>query len=155
MKRKVFQHVNPIWVDRADFIINSIVPPPSENDESIYWEQFWSRQIDELKFEICCIPFYVYDLALGDIVETDKRHMISQVIKRSGYFTIRIWFFEIDEETRFIIEKTIYSYGCLMEFYNERLLGVSSDSEKIKRKLIKGLNAFEKKGWIDYEIGLF
>ena len=132
MEKKVYQHLNPVWKERADFIINAITPPPSKNDEGVYWEQFWSRQIDEFKFEICCIPIYVYNLALGDIVETDNEYIVSRVVERSGYFTIRIWFFEIDAETRFMIEKTIYSYGCLMEFYSERLLGVSSNLEKIK-----------------------
>jgi hypothetical protein len=41
-------------------------------------EQLWARQVGDRRFEICCIPFFVYDMALGDVVETDANHRRSQ-----------------------------------------------------------------------------
>ena len=148
------QHSSSIWEEKSDFLVGVSVPPPESDLDGIYWEQLSCRQIESYLFEICCIPSFAYDLALGDIVETDKEYMVSRVVERSGYFTIRIWFFEHAADKREYIEKKIQSSGCLMEVYSDHLSGVSSNSEKIKRRLIKTLEKFEKNGWIEYETGL-
>ena len=154
MEISTFQHSNPVWRNRADFIISIVVPPVPPMPDGVYWEQLWARQIEDQKFEICCIPSFAFDLALGDIVETDKEYMVSRVVERSGNFTIRIWFFEHAADKRDHIEKKIQSYGCLMEVFSEHLSGISANSEKTKVKLLKLLEKFVKKGWIDYETGL-
>ena len=154
MEEHSLQHSNPIWRDRTDYIINILVPSTSSNPDGLYWEQLWARQIENQKFEIYCIPSFAYDLALGDIVETNKKNKVTRVVERSDYFTIRIWFFEHAADKREYIEKKIQSSGCLMEVYSDHLSGVSSNSEKVKRRLIKTLEKFEKNGWIEYETGL-
>ena len=153
MEISTYQHLNPVWRNRADFIISIVVPPIPPLPDGIYWEQLWARQIEDRKFEICCIPSFAFDLALGDIVETDKEYMVSRVVERSGYFTIRIWFYEHAADKRQFIEKTIQAFGCLIEVYSENLSGVSSNSEKIKVKLMNKLRKFRKNGWIEIETG--
>lgn len=56
------------------------------------YEQLWTKRVGEDRFEICCIPFFVYDLALGDVVRADARtgYVIRSVEQRSGNGVVRI-----------------------------------------------------------------
>jgi hypothetical protein len=56
---KEAQHLAPVWRERADFILGAIV-------EDGISEQLWARKVDDLQFEVCCIPFWVYNISLGD-----------------------------------------------------------------------------------------
>jgi hypothetical protein len=80
MKTKTMQHVNPIYPEKTDFIIGAKCNYKTDEYDMV-WEQLWARRISEFRFEICCIPFFAYDLALGDEVVTDKNHMITEVVK--------------------------------------------------------------------------
>jgi hypothetical protein len=86
-------HQDPVWRDRADFLIAADI---SANSDSAQWEQLWARRINEATFEIFCIPFFVYDLALGDVVSTessgDNEHVVDSVLQPSGRFVFRVWF---------------------------------------------------------------
>jgi hypothetical protein len=60
-------HPEPVWRDRADFVVHAELP---EADRPKRFEQLWARQLAEREFELCCIPFFIYDVALGDVVRT-------------------------------------------------------------------------------------
>src|SRR5262245_61592128 len=96
MKNNTVVHPDPVWRDRANFLIRARIPPLSENAPSTDWEQLWCKQESDNQFVICCIPFFVYDLALGDLVETgtegDAQYVIHRVVHPSGRFCFRIWF---------------------------------------------------------------
>lgn len=66
MTVKTIQHFNPVWREDANFIIGIEINISSGDDPS--WEQLWSRKISENRFMICCIPFFPYNLSLGDEV---------------------------------------------------------------------------------------
>ena len=74
-------HRNPVWRGRADFVIRADI---EVQDSPRRFEQLWAQQLEEERFEICCIPFFVYDLALGDEVETDSKYLIRTVLRASG-----------------------------------------------------------------------
>ena len=76
MENKSFQHLNPVWREKANFIIGAVVPSLKNNPKEKVWEQLWARKIDNDHYEICCIPMFAYGLALGDVVEIDQRLMI-------------------------------------------------------------------------------
>lgn len=56
------------------------------------YEQLWTKRVGEDRFEVCCIPFFAYDLALGDIVRADARsgYVIQSVEMRSGNGVVRV-----------------------------------------------------------------
>ena len=56
------------------------------------WEQLWWQQVAPKRFVLCCIPFFVYDLSLGDEVKTDEDNVLLTVLKRSGQVSFRVWF---------------------------------------------------------------
>jgi Domain of unknown function (DUF4265) len=85
-------HQTPVWKDRADFIINTIVE--QEPDGRKVWEQLWSEQTDENLFRLCCIPFFVYELNLGDEFETHneggQRHVVNRIVRCSEHYTLLV-----------------------------------------------------------------
>lgn len=54
------------------------------------FEQFWVKRVKDREFEVCCVPFFVYGIALGDIVHTDNEFTIDRVVKRCGHSTLRV-----------------------------------------------------------------
>ncbi|HXC79910.1 MAG TPA: DUF4265 domain-containing protein [Candidatus Acidoferrum sp.] len=79
-----------VWRERANFIISTELPP---SDSSKQFEQLWSRQMDD-EFEVCCISFFVYDLALGDVFRTapkdQRRYVVDHVVTivRAGHLSV-------------------------------------------------------------------
>ncbi len=83
-----FAHSEPVWRDRSNFIIGA---PLAEEGRT---EQLWARQVGDRRFEICCIPFFVDDAALGDVVETDATFDLMRAVEPSGRYVFRVWFGE-------------------------------------------------------------
>ena len=88
-------HTEPIWREKANFIINAEL---QEQDLPRRYEQLWARQLTESQFEICCIPFFLFDVSLGDIVETgvkgSRKYVLDRVVSPSGRYVFRVWFGE-------------------------------------------------------------
>ncbi|WP_407554729.1 DUF4265 domain-containing protein [Streptomyces sp. Pv4-95] len=56
-------------------------------------EQIWLRPLGGELYEVCCLPFRVYGLALGDIVSLDAdARCINGVVRSSGNRLFRIFF---------------------------------------------------------------
>ena len=81
------QHFNPIWKTRADFIIAGSV---HVDDETII-EQLWAKRLDSHLFELCCIPFHLYNLSLGDTVHVNDDFVVDQLITPSGRYVFRVF----------------------------------------------------------------
>lgn len=154
MSGKSIQHFNPVWREKANFIIGMIIPPLKNKPQKAIWEQLWARKINDFHFEICCIPFFSYGLSLGDVVETSSNYMVIRVSQKSGHDTIRIWFTEqaTDEQIREVNQK-IMNIGCLTEIYSYHLLGVDADSQSKTHSLIGMLEGCQEDGLLVYEIG--
>lgn len=144
----VATHSNPVWRDRANFLFH--VPIESDTRER-RWEQLWWTRIAERKFVLCCVPFFVYDLALGDEVEVDLDDHIVAIIP-SGQWTFRIWFGGISssEKTRALQE--IENLQPTMEWSSENLLAVSVPSERAQ-EMADTLQALTSEGCLQYEAG--
>jgi hypothetical protein len=154
MENRQFQHLNPIWREKANFIIGAFVSPLKKNPKEKVWEQLWARKLENELYEICCIPMFTYGLALGDEVEIDQEFMIINISHKSGRVTIRVWINEqIPQERREELTSKIHDLGCLMEWYSEHLLGVDADSHIKAQSLIKILENYQKDRIIEFEIG--
>jgi hypothetical protein len=77
-------HRYPMWRSRADCVIAAPLPGRGSS------EQLWARRVGDRLFQVCCIPFLVDDLALGDVVETDADHSMLRVAASSGHSTFRV-----------------------------------------------------------------
>lgn len=148
-------HLSPAWRDRADFIINANI---EEEDLPKRYEQLWVRRLGERWFEICCIPFFVHDLALGDEVETapkgDRQYLLTRVVKPSGGYTFRVWFGDSNLPTaRNEVVKAARDRSCEFEWFSENLLALDARDDRRAQELADFLHEREQLGHLTYETG--
>ena len=109
-------HDNPVWRERANFIIHAELP---ETDDPKRFEQLWARHLGDERYEVCCIPFFVYDLALGDVVATSpssgQKYLVQRVALPSRRYVFRIWFGQ-SFQPRDEIASELQALGSLVEW---------------------------------------
>lgn len=145
-------HLSPVWRERSDFIIKAAI---EEDDSPRRYEQLWARRLGETRFEICCIPFFVYDLALGDEVDTDSvEYLIKRVLKSSGRYTFRVWFGDSDHAgARDEVIEHVREIGCDLEWYSENLLAVDAADDGLAQRVADFLQERERLGHLVFETG--
>jgi len=152
MKKKTYQHLNPIWENEADSVI-AIKLSTNSTDYNYTWESLWSKQVSKNRFVICCIPFFAHNLSLGDEVLTNEDLLIQKVMLPSGQMTFRIWFGEsADTNSHFMLVEELTKMGCLLEWYSQNLLAISC-AEKDAQRVADFLMDNENMGLIIYETG--
>ena len=148
--RQFVVHEAPVWRDRADFIIAAQLRAA---DLPNRWEQLWARQLGGGAFEVCCIPFFLYDLALGDVVATDatdeRDYVVSRVLRASGRFVFRVWFGESLHPHGPVADE-LKALGALVERSSVNLLAVDAADEPQARAVAKYL---ERRSELLYETG--
>lgn len=144
-------HQNPVWQDKANFIIAAYL---GEKDGRGEWEQLWALRLDDRHFSLCCIPFFAYDLALGDEVETDENYVVMRVTKSSGRSTFRIWF---GTSTATGIKDDVVSkmmqVGADIEWSSENLLAISAADVDQTQVVVDYLEAQHSVGSLTHETG--
>ena len=153
MNNKVFQHVEPIWPEKSNFLIGVSVSPTKAEPSSSAWEQLWSNRLSDYKFELTCIPMFAYGISLGDIVETDSNFMITRVVMHSGHKTYRVWFMKEESSFQKQIFDSLANFGCLLERYSSKLIGVDTPTADIGLLVKSYLSKIEQDGDIYFEIG--
>lgn len=155
MPENIAVHLNPVWGDRADFIVMARLEDDVLEGR---FEQLWARQLDENRFEICCIPFFVRDLDLGDHVETTleggETYVVQRVVWKSGHYTFRAWFGDAnDPGSPKEVMNRMKELGCLCEWYSKNLLGIDAASEELAQATADYLAEQEGLGRLAYETG--
>ncbi|MFZ6870983.1 DUF4265 domain-containing protein [Undibacterium sp. Di27W] len=141
-------HQAPAWHEYANFLIFVKI---DENVNVKRWEQLWCKQIGDKKFQICCIPFFSYEMDLGDEVETNEDHIFIRVVKRSGYKTHRIWFGDSFETNIEEIVDSLKRIGAELEWSSKNLLAVSVSTANINNEVLKYLSPLHDQGKLIYE----
>jgi Domain of unknown function (DUF4265) len=139
-------HAEPAWRHRANYIISANLP---ENKRA---EQLWARQVAEYQFELCCIPYFLFDVSLGDIVETDEAYRLTKLIERSGRFTFRIWFGESNYPQSRIIDEMV-ALGALVEHASANLIALDASNSRTAQAMANLLQAHENQHHLIYETG--
>nr|WP_297402835.1 DUF4265 domain-containing protein [uncultured Marinobacter sp.] len=155
---KIFQrgdyvaiHENPVWRDESDFIIRAYL---EENKGRNEWEQLWAKRLDDRRFSLCCIPFFAYNLALGDEVETDGSYVVEGVVRPSGQFTFRIWFGESTRpESKGDVVRQLEAIGASLEWSSDNLLAVSAKGAAQTKEVADYLYSRQNAGDLIYETG--
>lgn len=142
-------HSEPVWRDRADFIIAATVRP---SDGQVTTEQLWVRRVAGKRFELCCIPFVVYNLALGDIVETTDDLVVDRVAEPSGHFVFRV-FFPHSDSPRGATFSALTALDALTEWSSPSLLAVDASNETRAKAIANFLQQAEDHGHLMYETG--
>ncbi len=142
-------HSAPAWRDRANFIFAAYLGVKNERRE---WEQLWGHEVAPLRYILCCIPFFVNDLALGDEVETDDSYTLKRVVKSAGQVTFRIWFIRQTLEARQRMALEMEQMGAILEWSSENLLAVSISSLR-EQEMADYLISYELINLIKYDTG--
>lgn len=142
-------HQLPIWRDRANFVFTAHLGMEDGKNE---WEQLWGQRTTDHRFILCCIPFFVRDIALGDEVEIDTDFVLQKVIRHSDQVTFRAWFGDQDSDTRQELAREIEEMKVLMEWSSENLLALSVPEVEAQR-LADYLYSREQWGLLQYETG--
>ncbi|MEU6770672.1 DUF4265 domain-containing protein [Streptomyces sp. NPDC046759] len=90
-------------------------------------EQLWLREVGvEGSYEVCCIPFYAYGLALGDVVEKGESETVNRVVKKSGRRVLRVLFAEPRPltDSRSALRRAVESAGLLSEWNGDRHVAI-------------------------------
>ena len=142
-------HSEPVWRERSNFIIATAIDSANTDFAT---EQLWSRKIDESHFELCCIPFFAYDLALGDVVETDSQYMVRGISTASGRYVFRVYFGDTAYPREEIAEQ-LAARGALLEWSSTNLLAVDARDRAHAQELAAFLQEQEDLGHLIYETG--
>lgn len=146
-------HQDPVWRERSNFIINAEL---AEKDRPRRFEQLFAKQVGEDRFEICCIPFFVYDIALGDVVVTSPRggrkYVVDKVIEPSGRYVFRVWFGE-SFHPRDEIAAELRALGSIIEWSSRNLLAVDAVDREHAQLVADFLAEREQAGHLVYETG--
>ncbi len=144
-------HAEPVWRDRADFIVNA---PLSEENR---FEQLWVRRVDDDVFEVCCIPFFLFDVALGDMVQTspvgDLKYVVSQVVKSSGRWVFRTHFEAGQLVHRDAVAQKLVELGASLEWSSKSLLAIDVADAEGAQQVANFLQERTDLGQLIYETG--
>ncbi len=144
-------HLDPIWRDRANYILNAELVG---DDLPKHFEQLWTRQVDDNEFEICCIPFFLYDMALGDIVRSrpDGSGLVERVVRPSGRYVFRAVLTDLgapfDDVTAWIEQR-----GGLLEWSSRHMIAIDAVNEVEAQQVGDYLADLEARGRLVYETG--
>ncbi len=142
-------HDRPVWRERSNFILATAI---ESGNTDVVTEQLWGRKIDDRHFELCCIPFFAYDLALGDVVETDENYLVRQVSKPSGRYVFRVWFGQ-SFHPRDEVASALELHGALLEWSSPNLLAVDARDAAHAQQIADYLQEQEDAGRLMYETG--
>jgi hypothetical protein len=145
-------HLSPVWRERANLIVQAdlaVFELPGKV------EQFWVRQLGPFVFELCCIPFLTYGLALGDIIATDEKYVFSGLVERKGRLVIRISFSRGPKYValREEVLAQVRQGDLLVEWYSEYYLSVDSPDDSSIRGLIALLEGLAEDQLLSFERG--
>jgi Domain of unknown function (DUF4265) len=144
-------HHHPVWRDRADAIVHARV---EQAGSGYIQESLWTKKLADNRYEICCVPFFIHDLALGDEVETALNEVgkltLQRVVKRSGNQTFWIWFNEpYDREVWDKAYESVARCGCPLEGYNAGLIAFSVESEEQAELALEALKEESDRGLLE------
>jgi hypothetical protein len=144
------KHREPAWRARANYRLAMKV------DDAPFEEELWARQKSDVEFEICCIPFFIYDVHLGDtikIVPHEGKNLVLGVTTPSGHHTFRVWLKAMSPLLREQVLEEIARLSCEFEWYDERLLAVDAPDDTTANELARWLETKMRGGGLDYETG--
>lgn len=129
--------------------------------DGVQWEQIAVRSRGETSAEVCCIPFFAYDVALGDLIELEAIHghgivnrVLTSVTKRSTFDVYRTQFLEsVDADTakQELREATERADG-LYEVWGESMWAIAVPTQH-RHQFADLLDEATRKGLLEYEIG--
>ena len=145
-------HLAPVWREKADFIINASIP-----DDESHLEQLWTRRLDSERLEICCIPFSLYGIALGDVisftVDDERGFLLHEKLAEAGRFVLRAYV----PDDRSVVQRDLHDrlseLGTLQEWSGSRLVAIDCTDEPHAARVSGYLQQCVDLNLLEYETG--
>lgn len=114
------------------------------------YEQLWAKKETDKKFQICCVPFFTYGIALGDTVETDDDFTFKRTIAKGGHKTLRFAVANKNNQSHLhsVLHEWVVNSGLLYEWYSEGYLAVDLPPNAEDRVNISTLQELDRNGEI-------
>jgi hypothetical protein len=137
---RIATHSNPIERPTPSFMLRARLDE-LEGDEN--FEQLWTKRVGKDRFELCCIPFFAYDLALGDVVRADEEndYVVQSVEERSGNGVVRIAVKRDDDvdEVHIRLHDLVGRLEYLYEWFQAGYLAINLEPTRSHDELFAGL----------------
>src|SRR5689334_20764999 len=114
-------HVQPVWRNEADWILHADLQKDGMDERG---EQLWTRRIATDRFRICCIPFFTYGIALGDVVQADTENIVTGVTERSGHRNLRVAITLEEQVVHNELQDWAETTGLLYEWFEGKYLAI-------------------------------
>lgn len=119
------------------------------------YEQLWTRTNDRLAYELCCLPFFTYGIALGDEIawnDTDRRAVVT---RRSGRRLVRCAFADRKDAAAHheSFHGSVTATGALVEFRGVGLASIDIDSDERLDAVLAVLGPLHESGRAMWEWG--
>ncbi|MDH3753153.1 MAG: DUF4265 domain-containing protein [Acidimicrobiia bacterium] len=134
-------HEDPAWQDRANYILRVDLEPHGMPGR---FEQLWARQLGQDRFELCCIPFFIYGAALGDVVATGETPGGFEVIEHSGRRCIRVAFENgpIDDALHETFHAALVGARVAVEFHQPGYAAIDIPTEADIGRVVDAIRPF-------------
>ena len=151
---KIMAHVEPAWRAKANYAAYvQINDGNSEYESSYTHEQLALQKLEDGKFIVCCIPFLIYDVNLGDEISLEGVNIKKLV--DGNHYGFRLYLGDGRIDASFlddVIKSLIESGACVERSVDARLLSVDVDNERSARRLAGTLARWAEQGLIvEYE----
>jgi hypothetical protein len=144
-------HLAPAWRDRADLAVLAELPATGL---PALWEELPVRHLRTNLFEVCAIPFFVRNVALGDVVVATAcgadRHLLDCVAHRGGRRVFRVWF-DRCPHLREEIQWELTGLGAVTEWFARSVLAVDAEDAAHAELIAHHLAQRERLGQLHHE----
>lgn len=143
-------HLHPIWRNIANYRLVMKI------DDSEHLEELWAKQRSDELFQVCCIPFFVYDVNLGDIIKivpSQGKNLVLGVSEPSGHHTFRVVLTSMAPIVKDKVLQAVEEFGCQSEWFDERLMSIDAPNDETANSLARWLETNHARGGFDYETG--
>ncbi|WP_285644444.1 DUF4265 domain-containing protein [Lentzea sp. NBRC 102530] len=147
-------HEDPVWrAENSHLAMVDLAPFDLQGMR----EQLWLREtVDDGEYEICCLPFYAYGLALGDVVGKSGSENVGTVIRKSGRRVLRIMFAEPrfqEGDSRAVLREVLDAAGLLSEWNGDRFIAIDVPDISVMQPIFDSVQAEIQNGTAFWEWG--
>jgi hypothetical protein len=157
MQNATATHCRPAWAEYGDYSLSLKLDFDPDDAASRKDESLWCKKIGQNNFQICCIPFFAFNLALGDEViahPTEEGYYDVCVSKSSGHSTFRIKFpSNASKDSREGILRVLSDLGCVSESYSAELSAIDAPSDTVATQVLAFLIGKNEEGLLKFEAG--
>lgn len=145
----VLAHPRAVWGSRSDAAVAVTVP-----GEPGVLELLAVRRVAAGRYEVCCLPFLLYEICLGDVVDVDEAtREITATVTDAGRFLFRVHTFRSRGGLKARdVASQVSSLGFAFEIHGRDLVAVDADASR-GQELADFLEAGEVRGDWEYETG--